>query len=165
MFTVDWQGFENWLRRQGAEVLVRTNPFEVVRFRAKSAVHIVYRDGSGCISSVPEFVQKCLDAFKNGRNLGMGITKQPRTLVAKKKAALFERDGDKCFFCGKSMTFEEASVEHLVAVVHGGPSNMNNYVLAHRACNEEVNNLPLKEKIDIHVSWRLLEEKLEPKGV
>lgn len=142
--------FSDWLRRQGADVLSPSNCFEKLRFRAKGQVYIVYQDKYENMSHIPVFVDECWKAFVSGGSVNMGITKHSRTTAGRRKMALFQRDGDKCFFCSKPMTFEEASVEHLVPVRRGGPTNMDNLVLAHVKCNKEIDDMPLIEKIKVH---------------
>ena len=83
--------FKAWLSEQGAEILAPTNPYELVRFRAQSAVHVIYTGRRGI--SAGRFAEQCFAAFRKKKPLDMGITKKPRTPSAKRKAALVLRDG------------------------------------------------------------------------
>ena len=56
--------FKDWLRLNGAEVLSTTNAYEILRFRAKGAVHVVYTGRRGL--SIPDFVKDCHRAFERG---------------------------------------------------------------------------------------------------
>lgn len=148
---MDATKFIAWLQAQGAEVLARTNSWEVARFRARGAVHVIYRNRRGHITA-PGFAGQCLEAFEAGASLGMGFRLHDRTPMARIKHALLERDGDGCFFCARPMTAQDMSVEHLVALAKGGPNHMDNLALAHEACNKKADNLPLAAKINIRLA-------------
>lgn len=139
--------FKLWLAQQGAEVLAPTNQYEVVRFRAKGAVHVVYWGRRGL--TMGPFAQECYDAFVKNRPMDMGLRGTQRGVMAKQRHALIERDGKGCFYCLEPMTDEDTSVEHLVSVHKGGPNHMDNLALAHRTCNARVGNLPLVSKIAV----------------
>ena len=137
--------FKIWLARQGAEVLAVTNPYEVLRFRAKAAVHVVYTGRRG--TTLPIFVTQCLTAFEMGTSMDMGLVAVARSFGAKFRAAIVERDGRGCFFCLNPMREDDMTLEHLVPVSKGGPNHMDNMVLAHQACNQRADDQPLIEKI------------------
>lgn len=40
-----------------------------------------------------------------------------------------------CHWCGKSVSPQEASLDHVIPLSRGGLTNMNNLVLAHKKCN------------------------------
>ena len=148
--------FLAWLTAQGADVQASTNAYEFARFHAKDGLHIIYRDKRGTFNCISQdsgnFAAECLAAFQRGSNIGMGNASPRRPIRHKKKAALLERDGNACFFClGPMEDEEEITIEHLVAKVRGGPDHTDNLALAHKACNQEANNLPLMEKIRRHV--------------
>ena len=142
--------FNDWLRRQGADVIAPTNQYELTRFRAQGAVHVIYRDASGDVSSLGEFAARCLRAWKTGANLPMGFTGRRKTLSGKIKATLLERDGTLCFFCQRIMPPSDITIEHLVAIGKGGPNHSDNYALAHDECNKAADNMPLMNKIRFH---------------
>lgn len=143
---------EAWLRAQGAEVLAPTNAYEMARFRARGGVHVIYEGRRGITAN--GFAQTALTAYEKGANLWMGLTTKPRGNMAKTRAALLERDGNLCFFCCLEMNLEDMTVEHLVGRAKGGPDHQDNLVLAHESCNKSADNLPLIEKIKIHVFAR-----------
>ena len=158
--------FIDWLRVQGADVQASTNPYEFARFHARDGLHIIYRDKRGVFSWTSQdggnFASECLAAFIRGANISMGNAKPRRPIAHKKKAAILERDGDFCFFCQRLMEYEEdMTVEHLVAKVRGGPDHTDNLALAHKRCNSEANNLPLMDKIRLHVKASLAMAKAE----
>ena len=45
-----------------------------------------------------------------------------------------------CYLCLRSMTFEEASVDHVIPLSKGGLNHHNNYRLAHERCNQQKGN-------------------------
>lgn len=139
--------FHAWLKARGAEVLIPTNEWEVLRFRTNSGTSIIYRNKSDRLTFTgdAEFV---LHAFMNNgtwRAIPATKRKLKSTPVCR---ALRERDGDDCFYCRKPVEVEDESIEHLVAITHGGPDHIANMVLAHRApCNAEAGHLSVMEKI------------------
>jgi 5-methylcytosine-specific restriction endonuclease McrA len=65
---------------------------------------------------------------------------------------LIERDGNICFYSGKEMTKEDASIEHLIPLSKGGKNNLDNLVLCLKSENEKMANLPLIEKIKYKIN-------------
>jgi hypothetical protein len=66
---------------------------------------------------------------------------------------LFAQGGD-CFFCSKKLSKAEASVEHLVAVTHGGKDNDENCVACCKSLNNLFGRISLKEKLQIVLNQR-----------
>jgi len=160
--------FAAWLAQQGAEVGTPTNPYEVVRYRAyviggaKPATHIVYAKESGLLNFVGE-TRAHYEAFMAGEKFaGMFVsqldpapsndgTAVPRNVKKPSRGeitrdGLLLRDGEGCWFCGKSMG-DDSTIEHLVPRSKGGVNHSDNYVLAHRKCNSDAANMPLVEKL------------------
>lgn len=155
---MDKKKFIEWLSQQGAEVLAPTNTYEIARFRARGGVHVVYQSNKGRISC-SGFASEAWEACRNGSRLWMGVTTRPRNVLTYKKAALMERDGNGCFYCGLPMTPAEATIEHLVSRDKQGPDHMDNLALAHESCNRLADNLPLIKKI------LLREQRIQKGGV
>lgn len=63
------------------------------------------------------------------------------------KSEVYDREQGKCFFCGKELTFEEATLEHLLAKIHGGNNTLHNTTIACSECNRDVGQLPIVQKI------------------
>lgn len=143
------KAFYAWLEAQGAEVFAPTSGWEFARFRAREAVHIIYRNKDGAYTA-HGFAAECMDAFTKRGNIAMGYAGKRKTPSQSVKASLRSRDGNECFFCGQEMTPETMSIEHLVGRAKGGPNHMDNLVLSHAACNQEAGNLPLIAKIRIY---------------
>ena len=62
--------------------------------------------------------------------------------------------GEDCFFCRKKLMKAEASVEHLVALTHGGKDNDENCVACCKALNNLFGRMSLKEKLQIVLNQR-----------
>lgn len=61
---------------------------------------------------------------------------------------LFAQGGE-CFFCRKPLPRSEASIEHLVAVTHGGKDNDENCVACCTSLNILFGRMSLKEKLAV----------------
>lgn len=143
--------FLSKLDAAGAEILGPTNPYEVVRFRTKYGVGVVYRGRRGETWNVEAIAaRKHLEA-KSG-SLAPVKVKGRRTDKAT-VAALLKRDGEGCFFCGKALD-GDITIEHLVAVAHGGPNHINNLYLAHAACNQRAGHMSAPEKVAFAIKGR-----------
>jgi hypothetical protein len=57
--------------------------------------------------------------------------------------------GGNCFFCRKSLSRADASVEHLIALTHGGKDGDENCVACCKALNMLFGRMSLKEKLAI----------------
>lgn len=66
---------------------------------------------------------------------------------------LLDRDGTGCFFCGSDLD-GDVTVEHLVAIAHGGPNHVSNLFLAHAECNQRAGHLSAPEKIGLAIAQR-----------
>lgn len=135
---------QEWLASRGAEVLVPTNEWEVVRFKSGTATGIVYRNARGDITTQGS-ATAALKAFLHNLSWSAGVA-TTRTKKQVNVQALLQRDGDKCFLCGKPLG-EDITRDHLVPVAHGGPNHISNLVLMHRACNVAVGHMPVMQKI------------------
>lgn len=51
------------------------------------------------------------------------------------KSELFEAQEQICFYCGRLMTFEEVSIDHIMPLAKGGTWAKANLTLSHRRCN------------------------------
>jgi len=57
--------------------------------------------------------------------------------------------GGQCFFCEQNLPRGEASVEHIVAVTHGGKDSDENCVACCKALNNLFGRMSLKEKLKV----------------
>ena len=141
--------FEAFLSERGAEVLLPTNEWEIIRFRTPRATSIVYKNKEGEVTWFGE----AEEAWTNYRH-GGAWRAQPSTKLkgrgGNEIATLIERDGDLCFFCLLKMEVSEMTIEHLVSRTHNGPNHISNKFLAHAVCNSLAGNLSAPEKIKLH---------------
>ncbi len=56
------------------------------------------------------------------------------------KSGVYRRDRGLCAYCGRPISFEDASMDHVVPQSLGGPSTWDNLVNACRRCNEKKAN-------------------------
>lgn len=66
---------------------------------------------------------------------------------------LFAQGGE-CFFCKLPLGKEDASVEHLVALTHGGKDNDENLVVCCKTLNNLLGRMSLKEKLEVVLRQR-----------
>ena len=66
------------------------------------------------------------------------------------------RDGGRCWLCDGPIDFKAdpgtanaPTKEHVLSQCHDGPDRLENLVLCHRRCNQELNNLPVAEKVKL----------------
>jgi len=136
--------FITFLKASGAEVLETKNDYEVVRFRTVNGVSIIYRKKGGAWTFTGE-AEKAWDKMQKKSVWRI----EPKGQVRKKNALreVLKRDGSDCFFCLKPTTDENRTLEHLLAVAHGGNNNPANLVIACSPCNLAVGHLAIVEKI------------------
>lgn len=151
MKTPDLAKFAKRLTEAGAEMLAPTNPYEELRFRTCYGVGVVYRGRRGRTwSAQAELAREHLGTKKG--SLAPVVVKGRRRDKATVDA-LLKRDGEGCFFCGAELG-NDITVEHLVAIAHGGPNHISNLFLAHRQCNADAGHLSAPEKVDRAISLR-----------
>lgn len=137
--------FKEFLTSRGAQVLVPTNEYEVIRFKAGSAIAIVYRKATGQLT-YEGVARAALNAFESGGPWTAGV-KTPRKRRSNPVIGrLLERDGENCFLCGLPLG-DDLTEEHLVPVTAGGPNHIANKALAHKGCNLRMGHLSVMEKI------------------
>jgi 5-methylcytosine-specific restriction endonuclease McrA len=143
--------FKKDLAKAGAELLGATNPYEVLRFRTRIGVGVIYTGKRGETWN-PEAIAARDHLAANKGSLAP-VTVHGRRKSKATVAALMERDGEACFFCGRGLE-GDVTVEHLVAVAHGGPSHVSNLFLAHFECNNAAGHLSAPEKIALAIGKR-----------
>ena len=152
--------FNAFLKAAGAEVLNPTNEWEITRFRTGSGTSVIYRTAKGLATFTGES-QQAWEAYRSQHAWKPALaTLTGRRDHKVKKASpvirtLRDRDGDACFYCWRDVTDNDASLEHLVPLSHGGPSHISNLFLAHKVCNSKAGHLSAPEKINIHVAEAL----------
>lgn len=144
--------FETFLTGRGAQIMQPTNEWEVLRFRTAKCVSIVYRNAKGGVTLTGE-CDEAWNAFTNGKAWRGTPAAKKRIQGRERKLpfinALLKRDGQCCFFCWLPITEDDRTIEHLVALAHGGPNHLSNMVLAHEKCNQEADCRSAMDKIRI----------------
>jgi len=154
--------FRMWLSANGAQVLEPTSEWEVVRFKSGAVTSVIYTN-KACKLTFTGDSLSAFDAFR-GNHAWRAVAptkRQPRKPNSPVVATLLSRDGRECFFCLDPVARGFESVEHLVAVTHGGPNHISNFVLAHPDCNSRAGHLSASEKIAIRVKAILARANLE----
>jgi hypothetical protein len=142
--------FQKRLIEAGAEMLAPTNPYEVMRFRSSKGVGVIYTGKRGETWNAE--ARAARDALGGGGSLAP-VRVQGRRKGRDTVDALLVRDGDGCFFCGAPLD-GDITVEHLVAVSHGGPNHISNLFLAHAECNRLAGHMSSPEKVAIAIRNR-----------
>ena len=137
----------------GGELLAPTNPYEIMRFKTRFGVGVVYENGRGVRTwnSEAKQVRDHLASQKGG-TLAPVIVRGRRTGKGT-VVRLMDRDGAACFFCGVALE-TDVTIEHLVPVAHGGPNHISNLFLAHADCNQQAGHLSAPEKVAIAICAR-----------
>lgn len=139
------------LAESGAELLGPTNAHEVLRFRTRLGVGVVYTGRRGETWNEAAIKAREHLAAKKGSLAPVAV--KGRRKDKSTVNALIERDGEACFFCGKPLD-GDVTVEHLVAVAHGGPNHINNLFLAHFPCNAAAGHMSAPEKVAMALTQR-----------
>lgn len=154
--------FKGWLSSHGAEVLEPTNEYEVVRFKTGKGTSVIYRKKvlSGNCSFIGD-AEVAWREFKLPQSSWRAVprTKRSKTTDSVEYTTIRKRDGDNCFFCNHFVAHNVGTIEHLVALTHGGPQHISNKYLAHKDCNARAGHLSAVEKIKIHTKAVILKEQ------
>ena len=142
--------FDNYLEQIGADKVDVKSCWEMARFKANDEVCVIYEGKKGFNFS-NDLAKKVFEAFQQGRLINIQSEKR-KSLGQKFKIKIYERDGDKCFYSGKQMTMEEATIEHLIPLSKGGKNNLDNLVLCLGEENRKMANMPLVEKINYKIN-------------
>lgn len=157
-FVQQREAFEAWLIGRGSAVLAPTNPYEVMRFIAREQIAIIYRNTNDRILAEHwrNGAAEAYMAFLTGR----AWRAVKKTSVGPRKRinlvrSLAERDGWTCVYCGKELAEHTATIEHFVALTHGGPDHPANQLLACSSCNRRASHLSVREKVEVAIKGRL----------
>jgi 5-methylcytosine-specific restriction endonuclease McrA len=72
--------------------------------------------------------------------------KKLRSIPSLTDESLYYRDHATCAYCGKGLTIQEVTMDHVVPSSKGGPKTWDNIVAACTKCNSEKDNLPASGK-------------------
>ena len=68
----------------------------------------------------------------------------------KAKLELLWRDGRRCAICGRKIKdLDDLTIDHIVPLAKGGKNTLENYQLAHKACNEAKGSMLPEEHVKI----------------
>lgn len=138
---------KKFIESNGAEMLVLTNPYEEVRFRANGMIGVIYRGKKGL--SFVGAAEEAAVCFENKKPWSGAIkNSNPVYLKSVKLRSLFDRDGELCFFCHKPLN-EDVTLEHLLPRSCGGSNHIRNLALAHYDCNQTAHHLSIVEKVKL----------------
>lgn len=144
--------FSERMVRAGGELLAPTNPFEVLRFRTLYGVGVVWQRKTGKQTWSVE-AEMARDHIKAQKGSLAPVVVKGRRRDKATVAALISRDGSTCFFCGGELA-DDITVEHLVAIAHGGPNHISNLYLAHGPCNNAAGHYSAPEKVALAIRER-----------
>ncbi len=144
-------GISRWLKQRGADVLLPTNEWEVLRWKANDVTSVIYRNKKGQHTYTGD-AQMAVDAWRGHGTYE--IIRGPRRKLTGMQKALLDRDGPDCFFCALALTDEDCTIEHLIPLSAGGPNHSSNLVLAHGACNVKAGSMSVAEKVRLRDELR-----------
>ena len=89
-----------------------------------------------------EAIKMCFDQPKS-----QGINHKRANNSRRKRAALFRKGINSCYWCNKKLTLDTSTLEHIIPLASNGLDNANNRTLACAECNHSRGcNMPeLKE--------------------
>jgi 5-methylcytosine-specific restriction endonuclease McrA len=148
---IDIAKFTARLEAAGAEILAPSNEWELLRFRSNEGVAVIYRNKRGD-QIWSEIALRAQDRLNAGKRVSPA-PKMPRRRRNNDKLTIIERDGGECLYCGVQVG-EYGTVEHLVAVAHGGPSHISNKFLACAPCNKAVGHMSAPDKVKLAIQQR-----------
>ena len=152
--------FSDWLFAHGSEVLATTNDYEVIRFTTQLGIAVLYRNKDGEITKGINGAQDAFNAFLDQGMWEGGGKRERRPRNARERNLLIrsiaERDGWVCMYCGRVLTPETATVEHIVPLAGNGLDSLRNLTLACASCNNEAGHLSARQKLDLAMRRRLL---------
>lgn len=159
-FRKEWPKFEAWLVSRGSEIRPPSNRYEVARFTTPEGVGVIYQNGKGIITSAIGGAEEAWGAWKkNAEWRAVECVSRQSRQRRNRIAALVERDGDACFFCGQPLG-DDITIEHLVPIAHGGTNHQSNLALAHEACNQRADHLSVAGKVRLRDEMRRQTEEV-----
>lgn len=142
---VNKEAFCAWLEENGYKILAVRSAHEFVRYRKHSGKDTTINVTRAGVLNIAGSQRALVQAFLTGES----DLKLPASSKDKLRMRLIERDGARCAYCGRQLSMEEATIEHVVPKSAGGPSNLHNYLLACAECNRAVANYTIGQKVDV----------------
>lgn len=72
---------------------------------------------------------------------GTEKNKERRKYSKEERKILYERSGGRCALCGRRLTLEEVTLDHILPISEGGCDDMNNLQIACFDCNQFKGNI------------------------
>jgi 5-methylcytosine-specific restriction endonuclease McrA len=66
----------------------------------------------------------------------------------RRKQSLLKSQGKACFYCGKSIDYKSATLDHIVPYALGKDNSLGNLVLACKSCNQSKSKTPVFRYLD-----------------
>lgn len=138
----DLEKFKNWLEKGGCDILPTVHEYEALKFKGR-IIGIVFKNGR----TSNKYTARAIRFFKENKKWdGYPANAGRKNSYKREKSQILERDGDLCFFCNKPLE-NDLSLDHLLALSRGGRDALPNMVLMHEKCNNDLDNIPLIDKI------------------
>ena len=110
------------------------------------ALILVFKEKVEVISNWDEFVKTVSTDFRIPATIRLKErVKRPTRPPKFNRRGLFNRDGWKCSYCGKSLTLSEATIDHINPRSAGGKKSWLNCVTSCKICNRRKSNHFLNE--------------------
>jgi hypothetical protein len=149
--------FCKWLLAHGADVLSTYSDWELCRFRTGAVIHTLYTTKRGELNFSSPNTETIYWQFVKGETPNFHLKpKRPSMRVRSSKLKeVLKRDGDKCVFCQKPFTTAKPpTLEHFLALIHGGSNHLSNLAAAHPECNAKAGHLSILQKLELIIEKR-----------
>mgnify|MGYP002623078043 CR=1 FL=1 len=155
---INIKAFKKWLQKRYAVLQEPRSDDEVLRFATTKGDGVVHRTNEGRM--LPNAIAaKAIRAFTAHNSWSSGFSpfpQQGKRLVRKADnrrrlvRAIAERDGGmRCGYCGRELTVEESTLEHVLPLSKGGVDSMDNLILSCRRCNLLCGDYPIAKKLQL----------------
>lgn len=149
------EAFKKYLDRAGAEILAPTNMYEAVRFRENGNTCVIYHNKRFELTSfMGKNTLEIFRKFKKSDTTWSATVKEKRISKNIVIRSLAERDGQECFYCGKEMSVNTETLEHILPINKGGNNHLANLALCHEECNKLAGHMDLVAKIKLRDNLR-----------
>lgn len=138
--------FARWCVDQGCICESLTSDWEVLRINAHGKKLILYKNAKDVLNWPFELLQAYKAFCRNDTYKGFVQKFSERRSSATLRKRILQRDGTKCFYCGEEMG-DDVTLEHILAIKHGGVNRIENLACCHEQCNKDVGHLSISQKI------------------
>lgn len=136
------EDFKDWLEAGEFQELPLTQQYEALRYRSLNGIGVVYSNDRNKRYALTGAAEKDFLEFEAQNRTSLGKDKRSRL-----RAHLEHRDGGpNCWFCASA---PGTTIEHLLSRRWGGTNHKANLVLACEPCNQEADDLPVAQKVQL----------------